>query len=69
MIRVFLVDDQAMVRTGIAMVVEAQDDMRLVGEAGTARRRWNAWPSPLPMWSSWTCACLVWTGSRRPGDC
>jgi DNA-binding NarL/FixJ family response regulator len=34
MIRVFLVDDQAMVRTGIAMVVEAQDDMRLVGEAG-----------------------------------
>jgi CheY-like chemotaxis protein len=33
-IRVFLVDDQALVRTGIAMVVEAQDDMHVVGEAG-----------------------------------
>jgi DNA-binding NarL/FixJ family response regulator len=33
-IRVFLVDDQALVRTGIAMVVEAQADMRVAGEAG-----------------------------------
>jgi DNA-binding NarL/FixJ family response regulator len=33
-IRVFLVDDQTLVRTGIAMVVQAQDDMRVVGEAG-----------------------------------
>jgi DNA-binding NarL/FixJ family response regulator len=33
-IRVFLADDQAMVRSGLAMVVEAQEDMRVVGEAG-----------------------------------
>lgn len=33
-IRVFLVDDQAMVRAGFVMVVEAQDDMQVVGEAG-----------------------------------
>ncbi len=32
-IRVFLVDDQAMVRAGFAMVIESQDDMRVVGEA------------------------------------
>ncbi len=32
-IRVFLVDDQAMVRAGFAMVIAAQDDMRIVGEA------------------------------------
>ncbi|MFE7617320.1 response regulator [Streptomyces sp. NPDC057496] len=33
-IRVFFVDDQAMVRAGFVMVVEAQDDMTVVGEAG-----------------------------------
>ena len=33
MIRVALVDDQELVRTGLAMVVDAQPDMRVVGEA------------------------------------
>jgi DNA-binding NarL/FixJ family response regulator len=33
-IRVFLVDDQALVRAGFAMVIGAQEDMHVVGEAG-----------------------------------
>ena len=33
-IRVMLVDDQALLRTGFRMVVEAQDDMEVVAEAG-----------------------------------
>jgi len=33
-IRVFLVDDQELVRAGFGMIVDAQADMRVVGEAG-----------------------------------
>lgn len=33
-VRVFLVDDQQMVRGGFRMLVESQDDLRVVGEAG-----------------------------------
>jgi DNA-binding NarL/FixJ family response regulator len=32
--RVFLVDDEAMVRQGLRMIIEAEDDLAVVGEAG-----------------------------------
>ena len=32
-IRVILVDDQALVRTGLELIVNAQDDMQVVAEA------------------------------------
>ncbi|WP_026127202.1 response regulator, partial [Nocardiopsis xinjiangensis] len=38
MIRVLLVDDQELVRTGFHMVLDSQPDMRVVGEAGDGVR-------------------------------
>ena len=35
--RIFLVDDQALVRAGLRMLIEAQPDMEVVGEAGDGR--------------------------------
>lgn len=35
MIRVVIADDQTLVRGGLRLIVEAQDDMQVVGEAGT----------------------------------
>ena len=37
MTRVFLVDDQALVRAGLRMVIDSQDDMTVVGEAEDGR--------------------------------
>lgn len=37
-IRVMLVDDQVLLRTGFRMVLAAQPDMEVVAEAGTASR-------------------------------
>lgn len=36
-IRIALVDDQALFRTGIAMVISSQDDLDVVGEAGDGK--------------------------------
>ena len=35
MIRLLLVDDEAMVRTGLRMILETEDDLRIVGEAAS----------------------------------
>jgi DNA-binding NarL/FixJ family response regulator len=37
-IRVALADDQALLRVGFRMLVDAEDDMEVVGEAGTGRQ-------------------------------
>ncbi|MDR6939209.1 response regulator transcription factor [Arcanobacterium hippocoleae] len=40
-IRVALVDDQALVRSGLAMVIDSQDDMQVVAEAGDGQQALN----------------------------
>ena len=37
-VRVLLVDDQALVRTGFRMILESEPDLRVVGEAENGRR-------------------------------
>jgi DNA-binding NarL/FixJ family response regulator len=41
-IRVLLVDDQALIRAGFRMILDAEDDMDVVGSAPTAPRPWTA---------------------------
>ena len=37
MIRVLVVDDHAVVRSGLRLLIDAESDMTTVGEAGTVR--------------------------------
>ena len=41
-IRVVVADDQELVRSGFAMILDAQPDIEVVGEAGTAREAVSA---------------------------
>ena len=47
-IRLFLVDDQELVRAGFRMVLDAQDDMTVVGEAGDGAAALAAIPPARP---------------------
>ena len=41
-IRIFLVDDQSLVRAGLKLVIESQEDMTVVGESGDGREALEA---------------------------
>ena len=48
MIRVFLLDDHEIVRRGVRELLEAEDDLEVVGEAGTAEEALNRIPPTRP---------------------
>lgn len=59
-LRVTVVDDQALVRRGLAMVLDHQPDIAVVAEAGTGIEAIDA-TQQGPTLSSWTSVCLRWT--------
>jgi DNA-binding NarL/FixJ family response regulator len=46
--RVFLLDDHEVVRRGVRELLEAEDDMEVVGEAGTAEEAYGRIPATRP---------------------
>ena len=47
-IRLMLVDDHAVVRSGLRMLLEGELDVQIVGEAGTASEAVNLTPNLSP---------------------
>jgi two-component system, NarL family, response regulator DevR len=47
-IRVFLLDDHEVVRRGVRELIESEDDMTVVGEAGTAEEAYGRIPATSP---------------------
>ena len=67
MIRVLLADDQALVRAGFRALLDAQDDIEVVGEAGDGdEARGHGPPATGPTSCSWTSACPASTGWPPP---
>ena len=47
-IRIMLIDDHAVLRSGLRLLIDAQPDMRVVGEAGTLHQAESSVPSLKP---------------------
>ena len=62
--RVLLADDQALVRAGFRMILEAEEDIEVVGEAEDGAEAVRAARALRPTSCSWTSACPTSTGSR-----
>ena len=53
-IRVLVADDHAVLRAGLRMLLDAQPDMAVVGEAENAEQAAPWMLTSDPMWCSWT---------------
>ena len=57
-VKLVLADDEQLVRSGLRLILEAEDDIEVVGEAERrrrgGRRSRGAWTRT---WCSWTCRC------------
>ena len=69
-IRIVLVDDEAMVRVGLRMVLDGEPDLEVVGEAADGAEAVDVVARDRARTScSWTCGCRRSTASRAPAGC
>jgi len=62
-LRLVIADDQASVRQGLVLLLNAVPDIEVVGAAADGSRPWTSWPSTTPTRSCSTCGCPSWTAS------
>ncbi len=68
-IRVVVVDDQPLMRAGFRMILEAQPDIHVVGEAADGAEAVDVAQRAHLTWCSWTSGCPRWTALRRRVAC
>ena len=64
-IRILTADDHALLRQGIASLVEIEPDMELVAQASTGARRSSSSGGTSRTSPSWICRCPISAASRR----
>ena len=64
-IRVVVADDQELVRSGFAMILDVQPDIEVVAEAGDGGEAVDAVRRHAPDVALLDIGCPVWTASRR----
>ena len=67
-IRVLVADDQQLLRAGFRVILEAEPDIEVVGEAVDGVEAVELAGSRGPTSSSWTSACRASTASPRPSS-
>ena len=67
-IRVVLVDDQALFRAGIRMLIDSQPDLEVVGEASDGREALAVVRARAPTSCSWTSGCRSWTACEATAE-
>ena len=66
-LKVLVADDETIIAMGIETTL-AKMGHAVVGRARTGERPWRRPSSCLPISSSWTSRCRIWTGSRLPAE-
>ncbi len=64
-IRIVIADDHPIVREGLATVLNQEEDLAVVGQAGNGLEAVAKVRNSVPMWYSWTYKCPKWMGLKR----